>query len=239
MSALLEGRAVTAFYGDAPALQDVDFEVNEGEILAVLGPNGAGKTTLLRAISRVVRTRGEIRFRGDSIVRLSADQAARRGIGHVPEGRGTFVDMTVEENLRLGSLARRRADRGRALGDLQAVYQLFPILAEFRGRRAGALSGGQQQMLAIARAVLGRPRLLLLDEPSLGLGPVVVNEVFERLSRIREEWSTTLVVAEQNVRQALRLADRALLMRTGRVALVGATDEVAQDPAVQRAYLGD
>jgi branched-chain amino acid transport system ATP-binding protein len=237
VSAALSLHGVEAFYGRMPALHGVDLEVRSGQAVALLGANGAGKTTVLRAISRAVRTSGEIDFDGESIRRLSVDAAARRGIGHVPAGRGTFVELTVEENLRLGLLGRRQA--AGAAADLDYMLSLFPVLGEMSNRRAGTLSGGQQQMLAIARALLARPSLLLLDEPSVGLAPLVAAEIFAALAELRREWSLSILIAEQSVGWALQLADYAYLLETGRIAGRGPSTEMKDDPAVRRAYLGD
>jgi branched-chain amino acid transport system ATP-binding protein len=237
--ALLELRDLRAFYGVVPALHGIDLTVGQGEAVAVLGANGAGKSTLLRAISRMVSSAGHALFGGESLHDLTTDGAARRGVGHVPEGRGTFVDLTVEENLRLGAIGRERKLRGEIGRDTDAVLDLFPILREKAADRAGQLSGGQQQMLAIGRALLGRPRLLLLDEPSLGLAPIAVEEIFGRLRDLKRDWGLSILLAEQNVRVALGVADRAYVLETGHVIASGAADELAADPAVQRAYLGD
>jgi branched-chain amino acid transport system ATP-binding protein len=239
MSALLELRGVEAFYGRVPALHGIDLEVGEAEAVAVLGANGAGKTTLLRAISRTTRTTGTLRFGGDDLSALETDGVARAGVGHVPEGRGTFVDLTVDENLRLGTLLRGAKGRREGERDTAAVLELFPVLHDMRARPAGSLSGGQQQMLAVARALLGRPRLLLLDEPSLGLAPLTTQEIFGRLAELRESWGLSVLIAEQNVRLSLELADRAYVFEAGRVIASGPADDLANDPAVRRAYLGD
>jgi branched-chain amino acid transport system ATP-binding protein len=236
---LLEVRGLRAFYGGAPALHGIDVDVRAGEVVAVLGANGAGKTTLLRSISRTARTSGELLLGGRQLTRIGSDAVARLGVGHVPEGRGTFVDLTVDENLRLGALARRRAQRGESGRDLASVLELFPVLGEMRARRAGDLSGGQQQMLAIARALLGRPRLLLLDEPSLGLAPIVVREIFERLRELKDAWGLAILLAEQNVHRSLELADRGYVLETGQVIASGSARSLAADPAVRRAYMGE
>jgi len=196
VSSALALREVEAFYGRMPALHGVDLKVRPGQAVALLGANGAGKTTVLRSVSRAVRTAGEVELDGESIRRLSVDAVARRGVGHVPAGRGTFVELTVEENLRLGLLGRRDAAGGEA--DLEYMLSLFPVLAEMSGRRAGALSGGQQQMLAIARALLARPSLLLLDEPSVGLAPLVTAEIFAALAELRRDWGLSILIAEQS-----------------------------------------
>ena len=217
-AALLETCQLVARYGSVEVLHGIDFSIAHGEIVVLLGSNGAGKTTLLRAISRVVSTRGTIELAGVDIAGWSGARTARAGLGHVPEGRGTFVDLTVEENLRLGGLARPRAGRSTMRDDLDLVYATFPVLADMRGRAAGLLSGGQQQMLAIGRALMARPRLLLIDEPSLGLAPLLTQQLFEVLAHIRGDWSTSLLIAEQNARLSLEIADRVVVLANGRVA---------------------
>ncbi len=236
-AALLAVDGLEAFYEGAPALHGVDLEVGPGEVVAVLGANGAGKTTLLRAISRVVRTRGRLAFDGHDMSRLGTDAVARLGVGHVPEGRGTFTDLTVDENLRLGAMGAPRGEDGAA--PESSVLDLFPVLDEMRHRQAGALSGGQQQMLAIARALLARPRLLLLDEPSLGLAPKLVEEIFARLHELKRSWGLSILIAEQNVARSLELADRGYVFETGRVTVAGPASDLRDDPAVRRAYLGE
>lgn len=235
---MLEVRRLHAFYGPVEAIHGIDFELAEGEIVALLGANGAGKTTTMRAISRMVRTTGEISWEGRSITRMSTHRVAALGLGHIPDGRGTFVGLSVEENLRLGVLARGRRDRDRAGDDLEDIYQRFPVLHEMRTRIAGALSGGQQQILAIARALLGRPRLLMFDELSLGLAPQITAEIFSRLAELRDEWDLTMLIAEQNVRQSLAVADRAYVLDSGVIVASGTPDELGQGDVVERAYLG-
>ncbi|MFI7134327.1 ABC transporter ATP-binding protein [Nonomuraea sp. NPDC050153] len=236
---LLETRRLVARYGSVEVLHGIDLDISPGEIVVLLGSNGAGKTTLLRAISRVVTTRGEITLSGASIADWSGARTARSGVGHVPEGRGTFADLTVEENLRLGGLARPRERRSSTRDDLAQVYATFPVLADMRRRAAGLLSGGQQQMLAIGRALMARPQLLLIDEPSLGLAPMVTQQLFETLAGIRREWSTSLLIAEQNARLSLRIADRAVVLAGGRVAAAGPTADFRDGDVIRRAYLGE
>ncbi|MDP4504154.1 ABC transporter ATP-binding protein [Nonomuraea turcica] len=236
---LLETRRLVARYGSVEVLHGIDLGIAPGEIVVLLGPNGAGKTTLLRAISRVVSTRGEIILSGVSIAGWSGARTARAGVGHVPEGRGTFADLTVEENLRLGGLARPKGRRSTAREDLTQVYATFPVLADMRRRAAGLLSGGQQQMLAIGRALMARPQLLLIDEPSLGLAPMVTQQLFETLAGIRGEWSISLLIAEQNARLSLRIADRAVVLAGGRVAAAGPTADFSDGDVIRRAYLGE
>jgi branched-chain amino acid transport system ATP-binding protein len=234
--ALLEARGLEAQYGWTKVLHGLDFTVDEGGITTILGANGAGKTTTLRAVCGMVRTAGEIRFAGRSIAGRATEDLVRLGIGHVPEGRGTFVNLTVEENLRLGAYGR--ASRNGAAEDLAAVYDYFPLLAARKRQAAGTLSGGEQQMLAVARALMLRPKLLLLDEPSLGLAPLVVREIFRIVRTINRERGVSVLLVEQNASIALNLADHAYLIETGRVVRSGPAAELRQDEAVRRAYLG-
>jgi len=235
---LLDIAGLSARYGRVEVLHDVHLAVDAGTIVAVLGANGAGKTSLLRAISRSIDSSGTRIFDGIDISRSSTARIARLGIGHVPEGRGTFADFTVEEYLRLGATARPRDLRRQIPADLELVYETFPILQEFRRRPAGALSGGQAQMLAVARALLARPRLLLIDEPSLGLAPLTAQELFGRLKQLRDDWSLTIVLAEQNARLSLAIADRAVLLARGRIIHDGPAGDLATVDAVKRSYLG-
>jgi branched-chain amino acid transport system ATP-binding protein len=233
---LLEARGLRAFYGDIQALHGIDFALEPGGITTLLGANGAGKTTTLRAICGMVRIRGEILFDGRRIDGQPPEEVARLGIAHVPEGRGTFVRLTVEENLQVGAMTRRDA-RGIA-ADIERVYAYFPRLAERRAQQAGTLSGGEQQMLAVGRALMMRPRLLLLDEPSFGLAPLVVAELFRILREVHEESGVGMLVVEQNAELALDLADRAYLIETGHVVMAGPAREIRADASVRRAYLG-
>ncbi len=235
---LLEITGLRASYGRVEVLHDIDLAVEEGRIVAVLGANGAGKTSLLRAICSTLSTSGERRFGGADLAGRSPAHIARLGIGHVPEGRGTFADFTVEENLRLGAISRPRALAAEIQRDLDLIHETFPILREFSKRQAGALSGGQAQMLAIARALLARPRLLLVDEPSLGLAPLTTNELFGRFVELRDAWSLTILLAEQNARLSLKVADRAVLLSRGRIVHEGATDDPETVAALQGIYLG-
>ena len=234
MTGLLELEGVTARYGPVQALHGVSLSVAEGEIAAVLGANGAGKTTTLRAISGTVKRDGEIRFGGRRLGRVGPDQSARLGIAHVPEGRGTFAELTVWENLRLGAYTRR----GSIKGDVDRVLQYFPWLAERRSQQAGTLSGGEQQMLALARAFMQRPRLLLLDEPSLGLAPLLVTEIFRIIRELNENEGLTVLVVEQNAHIALQLAQTAFVLEVGRVAIAGPSQELQEHESVRRSYLG-
>jgi branched-chain amino acid transport system ATP-binding protein len=232
VSALLELDAVDARYGPIHALHGVSLSVAEGEIAAVLGANGAGKTTTLRAISGTVRRSGTIAFAGRPL-RGGPDAVARRGIAHVPEGRGTFAELTVWENLRLGAYTRR-AEKG----DFALMQQYFPWLESRRGQQAGTLSGGEQQMLALARAFMQRPRLLLLDEPSLGLAPLLVTEIFRIIRELNEREGLTVLVVEQNAHIALQLAQTAYVLEVGRVALSGPSAELQEHESIRRSYLG-
>jgi branched-chain amino acid transport system ATP-binding protein len=233
---LLEVRGLRAGYGPTEVLDGLDFSIAEGSITALLGANGAGKTTTLRAICNMVRNSGEVLFDGQRISGKATEDIVRLGVAHVPDGRGTFTDLTTEENLRLGAYARR--ERGGLAEDYQRMYRLFPILAERRHQQAGTLSGGQQQMLAVARALMLRPRLLLLDEPSFGLAPMVVKEIFEVMRDINRTQHVTILLVEQNAAMALRLADQAHLLETGRIVRSGASRDLMNDDAVRRAYLG-
>jgi branched-chain amino acid transport system ATP-binding protein len=227
---------VTARYGPVSALHGVSLHVDEGEAVAVLGANGAGKTTTLRAVSGTVRRGGRIAFGGKSIARRSPEAIARAGIAHVPEGRGTLTELTVRENLRLGAYTRR--DRQGVAEDEQRVLGYFPRLGERAAQRAGTLSGGEQQMLALARALMLRPRLLLLDEPSLGLAPLVVAEIFRIVRELNEQQGLAVLVVEQNAALALEASSRAYVLEVGRVAVEGASTDLRKDDAVRRSYLG-
>jgi branched-chain amino acid transport system ATP-binding protein len=232
---LLELRGVSARYGPLQALHGIDLSVGEGEIVAVLGANGAGKTTTLRAISATVRTSGDIVFAGERLPR-HPEAVARAGIAHVPEGRGTFAQLSVEENLRLGAHVRR--DRAGVKADRDRVLRRFPILAERRRQAAGTLSGGEQQQLALARALMQRPRLLLLDEPSLGLAPLVVAGFYDVVSELNEREGLSVLVVEQNARLALASSSRAYVLEVGRVAVDGPSSALQRDESVRRSYLG-
>jgi branched-chain amino acid transport system ATP-binding protein len=230
---LLELDRVEARYGPVKALHGVSLRVNEGELVAVLGANGAGKTTTLRAVSGTVRRSGDVMFAGEKLPRRP-DATARAGIAHVPEGRGTFSELSVWENLRLGAFTRRGAIKD----DAQHVFNFFPRLEERRDQQAGTLSGGEQQMLALGRAMMARPKLLLLDEPSLGLAPLLVKEIFEALVRMRETDGVAVLVVEQNANLALEHAARAYVLEVGRVVVEGPSDELRKNESVRRSYLG-
>jgi branched-chain amino acid transport system ATP-binding protein len=234
--ALLEVRGLRAGYGHTRVLHGIDFAMEPGSITALLGANGAGKTTTLRALCGMVSTEGEVRFSGESIVRRRTEDIARLGIAHVPDGRGTFLNLTTEENLRLGAYARR--DRRNVEPDLERVYGYFPRLRERRRQQAGTLSGGEQQMLAVSRALMLGPKLMLLDEPSFGLAPLIVRELFNILRRINQAERVSMLLVEQNAAMALELADHAYLIETGRMVLAGSAAALKQDDAVRRSYLG-
>jgi branched-chain amino acid transport system ATP-binding protein len=233
---LLEVRELEAFYGRTKALHGVSFSMAAGGITTILGANGAGKTTTLRAISRMVRTTGTITFDGQPLTPRATEDVVRLGIAHAPEGRGTFVHLTVEENLRLGAWGRR--ERGALEEDFERVFGYFPVLQARRRQAAGTLSGGEQQMLSVARALMLRPRLLLLDEPSLGLAPMVVREIFRILRAVNKDAGVTVLLVEQNAALALDLADHVFLLETGRVVLEGPSEKLKADDAIRRAYLG-
>lgn len=236
MKPVLELRGLRAFYGRTCVLNGIDLDVHQGEAVALLGANGAAKTTTLRAISRLVRTEGAIRVQGEDVVAARPDRIARLGVAHVPDGRGTFAQLTVRENLVLGGhLGRNSLPLAAAI---DRVCDYFPALPRLMDRQAGMLSGGEQQMLAIARALMLQPTLLLLDEPSFGLAPRIVKDVFKVLQRIRRQEQVSILIVEQNSRLALQFADRAYLLQTGRVVMSGDAATLRDDPAIQRAYLG-
>jgi branched-chain amino acid transport system ATP-binding protein len=236
MTKLLEVQKLDAFYGSTQVLFGFDFDLEHGSVTTILGANGAGKTTTLRAICRAVRTRGEIRLDGDPVMNRSTEDVVRMGIAHVPDGRGTFTQLSVEDNLRLGAYTRR--DKEEVARDIERTYVRFPRLKERRRQQAGTLSGGEQQMLAISRALMLRPRLLLLDEPSFGIAPLMVAELFEVLRKIHREDQVSILLVEQDAALALEFADHAYLLETGRVALSGPSAVLANDEAVRRSYLG-
>jgi branched-chain amino acid transport system ATP-binding protein len=237
MAAILATAALDAGYGQTQVLSGVSLAVEEGGITALLGANGAGKTTTLRAIcNMMVRTKGEIRFAGARIDGKATEDIVRLGVAHVPDGRGTFTGLTVEENLRLGAYARR--DRDRVDQDFARVFGYFPRLAERRRQQAGTLSGGEQQMLAIARALMLKPRLLLLDEPSFGLAPILVQEIFAILEAINRDEGVSMLLVEQNANMALQLARYAYIIETGRIVMEGPAAEVSRDETIRHAYLG-
>ena len=233
---LLEVEGLRASYGHVNVLEDIAFSIEPGQRVAVLGPNGAGKTTVLRALSGMVSTHGRAEFDGQTLVGRPTAEIARRGVAHVPEGRGTFATLSVAENLALGAYVRR--DRAAVREDLDRCYGWFPVLRERSRQLAGNLSGGEQQMLAVARALMLRPRLLMLDEPSLGLAPIVTKELFRVLGEICDEQGMTVLLVEQNARIALDFADHAHVLESGRIALSGEADHIKDDDDVRRSYLG-
>ncbi len=233
MAPILQLRSVKAFYGQSEVVHGIDVAVEEGGMTVLLGANGAGKTTTLRAICGMVRSEGEISFAGQRLDRRSTEEIASLGVAHVPEGRGTFIGLTVEENLRLGGYTRGRSDQ-----NIQRMYGYFPILAQRRRQQAGALSGGEQQMLAIARALMMTPRLLVLDEPSFGLAPRIVEDIFTIIDRIKQEEKVSVLLVEQNATLALELADHAYLIETGYIVTSGSAKSLADDPQIRRSYLG-
>jgi branched-chain amino acid transport system ATP-binding protein len=233
---LLEAENLEAHYGSTKVLHGLGFAVEAGGITAILGANGAGKTTTLRAVCGMVKTAGTLRFEGQRIDGKPTEEIVRLGIAHTPEGRGTFMDLTVQENLRLGAYVRK--DRGAIAGDFERIYQYFPVLGQRQGQQAGTLSGGEQQMLAVARALMSRPRLLLLDEPSLGLAPILTREIFRIVRAINKDEGVSVLLVEQNAAMALELADHAYLLETGRVVMSGPSSDLQRDDSIRRSYLG-
>ncbi len=233
---LLQVRGLHAQYGPTHVLHGIDFDVAEGGITTILGANGAGKTTTLRAMCGMVKTQGQVTLSGERIDGKATEDIVRRGVAHVPDGRGTFMHLTVEENLRMGAYTRR--DKTQVEQDFELMYTRFPRLRERRKQQAGTLSGGEQQMLAVSRALMLRPRLLLLDEPSFGLAPLIVQEMFEIFRQINKDSGTSMLLVEQNAAMALRLADHAYLLETGRVVISGTAESIRNDEAVRRSYLG-
>ncbi|MDJ0841998.1 MAG: ABC transporter ATP-binding protein [Acidobacteriota bacterium] len=236
MTHLLEVNDLHAYYGPTHVLSGIHFSLNKGGITTILGANGAGKTTTLRALCGMVTTKGQISLDGRRIDGSACEEIVRMGVAHVPEGRGTFAALTTEENLKLGAVTRR--DKHGVTQDLEHMYSLFPRLKERRKQQAGTLSGGEQQMLAVARALMLRPNLLLLDEPSFGLAPLIVAELFEILGRINREDGVSMLLVEQNAELALDLASHAYLLETGKVVLSGSAEEIQEHDQVRRTYLG-
>jgi branched-chain amino acid transport system ATP-binding protein len=236
MASLLEAKELHAFYGPTHVLHGVSFAIEPGGITALLGANGAGKTTTLRALCGMIATRGEVLFDGAPMRGKATEDIVRCGVAHVPEGRGTFSGLTVEENLRLGAYTRRDKD---GLGtDLERVYHYFPRLKERFRQQAGTLSGGEQQMLAVSRALMMRPRLMLLDEPSFGLAPLLVQSIFDILRTINRDEKVAMLLVEQNAAQALDIADHAYVLETGKVMMSGTAQAIRSDDAIRRSYLG-
>ena len=236
MAAMLEVQGLKAYYGQTQALHDVSFSLDKGGITTLLGANGAGKTTTLRSICSMVRTEGSIKLDGQPIGGKGTEDIVRLGVGHVPEGRGTFTNLSVEENLRVAAYTRR--DKAAAERDREMVLEYFPILRIRLSQQAGTLSGGEQQMLAISRALMLAPRLILLDEPSFGLAPLIVQEIFRIMRRINAEAKVSMLLVEQNASLALELADYAYVLETGRIVMSGKASEVKSDEAIRKSYLG-
>jgi branched-chain amino acid transport system ATP-binding protein len=236
MTAMLQVAGLDAGYGPIPVLREVDLHVDEGEIVVLLGANGAGKTTTIRAICQMIDSKGSVNMCGVELVGMRPEKMAGLGIAHVPQGRGTFPELTVEENLHVGAYIRK--DRAEIRGDIDRSYELFPRLGERRAQLAGSLSGGEQQMLAVARALMSRPRLLLLDEPSLGLAPLVIQGLFNRFNELNQEEGVTMFIVEQNANLALDIASRAYVLEAGRIVLSGSAADLRANDAVRRAYLG-
>ena len=236
MTALLKISDLRAYYGQVQALHGLDLAINEGAVTTLLGANGAGKTTTLRAICNMVRSTGNIEFEGKALTNQSTENIVRLGIAHVPQGRGTFTTMTVEENLQLGAISRK--DTAQITSDIERMYEHFPVLKQRHTQQAGTLSGGEQQMLAVARALMLRPRLMLLAEPSFGLAPLIVRDLFKILGKINREDKVTILVVEQNAQLALELAETAFVIETGRIVMSGAAAEIASDENIRKSYLG-
>jgi branched-chain amino acid transport system ATP-binding protein len=236
MPKLLEVTGLNAAYGATKVLHDINFSLEVGHITAILGANGAGKTTTLRSLCQTVKTTGSIVFDGQQLIGKSTENVVRMGIAHVPEGRGTFTALSTEENLRLGAYVRN--DKAELALDMEKAFTRFPILKQRRHQQAGTLSGGEQQMLAISRALMLRPKLLLLDEPSFGLAPLIVAEIFRIMRTINKEDKVSMLLVEQNASLALDLADHAYLLETGKVALSGPSEQIKNDESVRKAYLG-
>ncbi|HEX5206075.1 MAG TPA: ABC transporter ATP-binding protein [Actinoplanes sp.] len=231
---MLEATGLTAGYGPISVLEDLEIHVDEGEIVVVLGANGAGKTTTLRALSGLIGSKGRVRFGGVDISRSKPDARAKMGLGHIPEGRGTFPFLSVEDNLRMGG----HLLKGRERHAFDTWFELFPILAERRKQAAGSLSGGEQQMLAVARALMNRPKMLLLDEPSMGLAPMVTASLFQKIEAINQQFGTSMLIVEQNANLSLKIATRGYVLESGRVVLHGKAADLLDDDGIRRAYLG-
>jgi branched-chain amino acid transport system ATP-binding protein len=236
MTAMLNVKDLRAYYGQVQALHGMEFALNEGSMTTLLGANGAGKTTTLRAICNMVRSTGAIEFEGQPLAKRSTESIVQLGIAHVPQGRGTFTTMSVEENLQLGAISRK--DTKSIPGDIDKMYDHFPVLKQRRLQQAGTLSGGEQQMLAVARALMLRPRLMLLDEPSFGLAPLIVRDLFKILGKINREEKVSILVVEQNAQLALEIADKAYVIETGRIVMSGTADEIANNEDIRKSYLG-
>jgi branched-chain amino acid transport system ATP-binding protein len=233
---MLQIEGLDAAYGPVHVLRGIDLYVDESEVVVLLGANGAGKTTTIRAICQMIDTKGSVKMGDTQLVGKRPEQMAKLGIAHVPQGRGTFNELTVDENLEVGGYVRK--DRSTIRADIDRWYEMFPRLAERRTQLAGSLSGGEQQMLAVARALMSRPRLLLLDEPSLGLAPIVIQDLFVKFDELNEQDGVTMFIVEQNANLALGIADRAYVLEAGHIVLTGTADQLRADDAVRRAYLG-
>ena len=236
MTPMLTIKDLRAYYGQVQALHGLDLSLNEGSVTTLLGANGAGKTTTLRAICNMLRSTGNIAFEGKPLTGMSTENIVRLGIAHVPQGRGTFTNMTVEENLQLGAISR--GDKQKIKDDIGRMYAHFPVLETRHAQQAGTLSGGEQQMLAVARALMLRPRLMLLDEPSFGLAPLIVRDLFGILGKINREDKVTILVVEQNAQLALELAEKAFVIETGRIVMSGSAKEIANNEDIRKSYLG-
>ncbi|MDB5573717.1 MAG: transporter ATP-binding protein [Tardiphaga sp.] len=236
MTAMLNVKDLRAYYGQVQALHGMEFALDEGSMVTLLGANGAGKTTTLRAICNMVRSTGTIEFEGKPLTGKTTENVVRLGIAHVPQGRGTFTTLTVEENLQLGAISR--SDTKNIPDDIERMYNHFPVLKQRHTQQAGTLSGGEQQMLAVARALMLRPRLMLLDEPSFGLAPLIVRDLFKILGKINREDKVSILVVEQNAQLALEIADKAYVIETGRIVMSGTADEIANNEVVRKSYLG-
>jgi branched-chain amino acid transport system ATP-binding protein len=233
---MLTIKDLRAYYGQIQALHGLEFSLNEGSVTTLLGANGAGKTTTLRAICNMIRSTGNIEFDGKPLAGMSTEGVVRLGIAHVPQGRGTFTNMTVEEILQLGAISR--SDTRNIPDDIERMYAHFPVLKQRHTQQAGTLSGGEQQMLAVARALMLRPRLMLLDEPSFGLAPLIVRDLFGILGKINREDKVTILVVEQNAQLALELAEKAYVIETGRIVMSGSAKEIADNEDIRKSYLG-
>ena len=235
--AMLEVKDLQVYYGVIQALKGISFEVNQGEVIALIGANGAGKTTTLQTLTGIIPSKaGSITFEGKDITKIPAHKIVEMGMAHVPEGRRVFADMTVYENLLMGAYTRK--DKNEIAQSLANVYKRFPRLEERKNQRAGTLSGGEQQMLAMGRALMSKPRIILMDEPSMGLSPIFVNEIFNIIKEV-SEGGTTVLLVEQNAKKALSIADRAYVLETGNITLSGKAEELLNDESVQKAYLGE
>lgn len=236
MTTMLTIKDLRAYYGQVQALHGLELSLNEGSVTTLLGANGAGKTTTLRSICNMIRSTGAIEFEGKPLAGMSTENIVRLGIAHVPQGRGTFTNMTVEENLQLGAISR--SNQKEIASDIERMYAHFPVLKQRHTQQAGTLSGGEQQMLAVARALMLRPRLMLLDEPSFGLAPLIVRDLFGILGKINREDKVSILVVEQNAQLALEIAQQAYVIETGRIVMSGNASEIANDENIRKSYLG-